>query len=56
MADSTRSKSAVKAPERSKPKQDAKLGFPIWLHSGTGQWTKKINDRMFYFGTDQDVA
>jgi len=49
MADSIRRKSAVKAPKR-QPR------FPLWLHSGTGQWTKKIKGRMFYFGTNQDEA
>jgi hypothetical protein len=28
----------------------------LWLHSGTGQWMKKITGRMFYFGTDKDAA
>ena len=49
MADSIRRKAAVKAPKR-QPR------FPLWLHSGTGQWTKKIKGRMFYFGTNQDEA
>ncbi len=30
--------------------------FPLWLHSGKGLWTKKINGRMFYFGRDKDAA
>lgn len=30
--------------------------FPLWLHSGTGQWTKKIKGQMFYFGTKKDDA
>ncbi len=30
--------------------------FPLWLHSGTGQWCKKIRGINKYFGTDQDKA
>lgn len=35
---------------RKKPK------CPLWLHSGTGQWAKKIRGHHFYFGTDKDSA
>ena len=52
MANSTIRNSAAKSPRRPK----AKPRFPLWLHTGTGQWTKKIKGKMFYFGTDKDVA
>ena len=44
---------ANSTPRRSRAK-DAR--FPLWLHSGTGQWAKKIRGRTYYFGTDQDAA
>jgi integrase len=50
MSDSTLRKSAAKAPKRPKAK------LTLWLHLGSGQWTKKIKGRMFYFGTDQADA
>jgi len=56
MADSTRRSSTVKAPNRLQAIPASKPRFPLWLHSGTGQWTKKIGGRMFYFGTDKDAA
>ncbi|HEY2785067.1 MAG TPA: hypothetical protein VGJ05_08840 [Fimbriiglobus sp.] len=30
--------------------------FPLWLHKGTGQWTRKVRGRQFYFGADRDAA
>lgn len=30
--------------------------FPLWLHTPSGQWCKKIRKRLFYFGTDKDKA
>jgi integrase len=36
-------------PTQRKPK------YPLWLHP-TGQWTKKIGGRQYYFGTDRDEA
>ncbi len=34
----------------------AKPRFPLWLHTGTGQWAKKIRGHRYYFGTDQAKA
>jgi hypothetical protein len=25
-------------------------GFPLYVHSGSGQWAKKVRKRMVYFG------
>ena len=43
-------------PRRSKTTPSRKPRFPLWLHSGTGQWAKKIKGRVFYFGTNKDAA
>lgn len=29
---------------------------PLWLHSGTGQWCKKIRGKHIYFGEDLQAA
>ena len=49
MANSTRGRSAAKSPAK-------KPAFPLWLHSHTGQWCKKIRGHRRYFGTDRDKA
>lgn len=54
MTNSIARKSATKSPKRSKSK--AKPRFPLWLHTGTGQWCKKIGGHRYYFGTDKDAA
>lgn len=46
MANSTRARSGAKT----KPK------FPLWLHTGSGQWAKTIRGHRYYFGTDRDKA
>lgn len=51
MANSTRRTSAAKS-----PKSKAKPRFPLWQHSATGQWCKKIGGHRYYFGTDKDAA
>lgn len=64
MADSTLRKSAAESPKRTqttpattparKPRRKPK--YPLWLHTGTGQWAKKIKGRVYYFGTNKDAA
>ena len=44
------SKRGNSASQRSsrKPRAD----FPLYLHKGSGQWSKKVRGRTHYFGTD----
>src|SRR5437868_5867172 len=30
--------------------------FPLWLHTGTGLWCKKVRGRFRYFGPDKEKA
>lgn len=30
--------------------------FPLWLHTPSGQWCKKVRRKVYYFGRDQDEA
>ncbi|MHB8969738.1 MAG: tyrosine-type recombinase/integrase [Pirellulaceae bacterium] len=59
MAHSTPHQSGAKSPPkksnytRTTPKKPA---FPLWLHTATSQWAKKVRGRFYYFGTDQDSA
>jgi len=32
------------------------LKFPLWLHTGTGQWCQKICGKRHYFGRDADAG
>jgi site-specific recombinase XerD len=50
MAHSTPRPSGTKSPRKTK-----KPPFPLRLHA-TGQWTKKVRGRSYYFGTDRDAA
>lgn len=38
------------------PPKAKKPRFPLWLHTGTGQWCKKVRGHRHYFGTDKDAA
>jgi integrase len=38
------------------PKAQKKADFPLWLHTPTGQWCKKVKQKVYYFGTDKDEA
>lgn len=60
MADSTRARSRAKSPKKKSSTPGLHPGrktkFPLWLHTGSGLWAKKIAGRMHYFGRDQDAA
>lgn len=41
---------------RTTPAKPKKPRFPLWLHTGTGQWCRKVKGKHHYFGTDRDKA
>jgi len=44
------------ASSASKKKAAKKADFALWLHAPSGQWCKKIKQKVHYFGKDRDEA
>ncbi len=41
---------------KAKAKAAKKADFPLWYHTPSSQWCKKVKGKVYYFGTEQDEA